>query len=397
MQTQIEMHIKTHTRTRTLYLVRHGEPEFEGGEPRCVGRTDLSLSERGKRQASDLTKFFSDKNITTVYHSYLLRAKQTAELISNGERSVVQEEGLEELDAGEWENLTFGEIRSLFPELYERRGWDIASNPPPGGEEFTVGLLRFKSAIKRILNIADCVDEANGADMSGITDMTSGNIVVVAHAGVNKLFLCDALDLDYNSVLNLAQPYGCINAFEITDGGLRVEYYGVLPVGTPDEAECNRILEHYKTPGKVVAHCRAVSRKAVEIAELLSQRADCCIDLELIKSAALLHDVARVEQYHDEAGYTYLLKCGYPRVANIIRSHHGLAPGDLKSITESTIVFYADKLISGVKEVTIEERFRRSRGRCLTPEAIKSHDQQYNQALIARDLINQFSERSGEL
>ena len=60
---------------------------------------------------------------------------------------------------------------------------------------------------------------------------------------------------------------------------------------------------------------------------------------------------------------------------------------DLENISESTVVFYADKLINGTEEVTLEERFSRSRERCLTPEAQASHRLQYDQAIKAQALI----------
>ena len=134
-----------------------------------------------------------------------------------------------------------------------------------------------------------------------------------------------------------------------------------------------------------MAHCRAVARKAAEIAGSL--KANYRIDLELVKSAALLHDIARTEENHDEAGFNYLLKCGYPRVANVVRSHHKLSPEDFEAITENTVVFYADKLIDGTEEVTLEERFSKSREKCLTPEAQVSHKLQYDQARRVRELI----------
>ena len=43
------------------------------------------------------------------------------------------EEGLVELDAGEWENMEFTEIRSRYPQLYEEGGRSIGTVPPPGG------------------------------------------------------------------------------------------------------------------------------------------------------------------------------------------------------------------------------------------------------------------------
>jgi len=354
-----------------VYLVRHGEPEFPGDERRCIGRTDLPLSERGKRQASDLAAYFSDKSIKSVYHSYLSRSKETAEILSDDKHPVIQADGLEEVAMGEWEGLTFYEIREKYPEIYERRGTDIMHMAPPEGENFTEALPRFSCAVKRIIN------EANG------------NVVIVGHAGVNKVFLCDALGLNYNEMPEMAQPYGCVNTLVPKSNGIFIESYGRMPLDAPDDAECGYLLKQYKTPDKVVAHCLAVSRKAVQIAEAL--KPDCRINRELIMAAALLHDIARTEENHARAGFNYLLKYGYPRIANIVLSHDKLAAEDLENITESTIVFYADKLIYGTEEVTLEERFSRSREKCLTPEARSSHKLQYDQARKAEELIKAFS------
>jgi len=352
-----------------VYLVRHGEPEFPGGERRCIGRTDLPLSGRGRRQASSLAAYFPDKNITSVYHSFLLRAKETAEILSDDTCPVFQTDGLEEIAMGEWDGLTFREIREKYPEMYERRETDIMRAAPPGAENFTNALSRFSCAVKRI------IDEAKG------------NIVIVGHAGVNKVFLCEALGLDYNKMPEMAQPYGCVNALAPKNGGIFVESYGRMPLDAPDDEECGYLLKQYKTPDKVAAHCMAVSRKAVQIAESLKSKPGCRIDRELIRAAALLHDIARTGENHAKAGFNYLFKCGYPRVANIVLSHHNLAPEDLETVTESTIVFYADKLICGTEEVTLEERFSKSREKCATPEARASHKLQYDQARRARDLI----------
>ena len=35
---------------RTIYLIRHGKPEFPDERKYCIGRTDLPLSEEGRTQ-----------------------------------------------------------------------------------------------------------------------------------------------------------------------------------------------------------------------------------------------------------------------------------------------------------------------------------------------------------
>ena len=359
-----------------IYLVRHGECEFiKENESYCIGRTDLPLSERGRQQAADLAAYFADKNISKVYHSYLLRAKQTAEILSNGKYPLIQAGGLEEIDMGEWDGLSFREIRNKYPRLYEKRGKRIIHVVPPGGESFKKGLSRFSAALERIPDKEEALRN----------EVSSANIVIVSHAGVNRIFLCEALGLNYNKVLSVIQPNGCINTIIVQNGSFSVESYGKMPLDAPNETECRYLLKHYATSDNIIAHCMAVSQKAEKIAESLNSNIR--INRELIKSAALLHDIARTEKNHDKAGGNYLLKCGYPLVAKIIHSHHNLAREDLENITESTIVFYADKLINGTEEVTLEERFSISREKCLTPEARSSHRLQYDQAVKVQALI----------
>ena len=353
--------------TEKIYIVRHGEPAFKGNIQRCIGHTDYPLSEQGRSQASDLAVYFRDKGIKAVYHSKLQRARQTAEILSDGRYPLVQTDGLEELYMGEWEGLTFSEIREKHPELYSRRGADIMNIAPPGSESFQAGLSRFTAAVRHIASSA------------------GGNIAIVAHSNVIRIFLCETLGIEHSNVMHIPQPYTCLNIFTYINGALQAGDYGIMPRRAPDPDECRFLLSQFGTPDEVAAHCEAVSGKAAEIAESLA--GDSGIDKDLIIAAALLHDVAKTEENHAEAGSEYLIKCGYPHVAKIIRSHHDIPREDLERVTDSTIVFYADKLISGTDSVSLEERFENSRRKCLTPKAVASHDLQYEQALKAQELL----------
>jgi broad specificity phosphatase PhoE len=63
-----------------MYLVRHCDYD----NPRNIlpGRLPVPLSNLGVEQAKKLATDFSDKNITKIYSSAVLRCKQTAEIIS---------------------------------------------------------------------------------------------------------------------------------------------------------------------------------------------------------------------------------------------------------------------------------------------------------------------------
>lgn len=48
---------------RTIYLIRHGKPEFPDERKYCIGRTDLPLSEEGRTQIRALGETFADAEL----------------------------------------------------------------------------------------------------------------------------------------------------------------------------------------------------------------------------------------------------------------------------------------------------------------------------------------------
>lgn len=75
-------------------------------------------------------------------------------------------------------------------------------------------------------------------------------------------------------------------------------------------------------------------------------------DQKLVRSGALLHDIARLQRHHTKTGAELFLQLGYPEISQIISQHHGLLETKLD---EAAIVFLADKLIQETQRVTIEK------------------------------------------
>lgn len=150
---------------KRVFLIRHGLPEFPEGQRRCIGSTDLPLSEEGSAQAAQMARALPA--VSAVFSSPLTRAMQTAQAITP-DFTVV--DSLRELDYGQWENLSFPEIRRRFPVLYAARAKDL-SLLPPGAESSQSALARFSAAL------------AEAARQS------PGDFAVVAHGGVIALFL----------------------------------------------------------------------------------------------------------------------------------------------------------------------------------------------------------------
>jgi putative nucleotidyltransferase with HDIG domain len=350
---------------RRIFLLRHGEVDC-GGVKRCIGRTDLPLSERGKSQVARLGIFFDGKHVSVVYTSPAQRARLTADSISRGLLPVKVCDALGEIDMGDWEGLSFAEIRERYPELYARRGENPGAVIPPNGESLANAQARAVASIE------------------GILGETRGTIAVVAHAGINRLLICKYRNLALNEWLSLPQPYGCVNVLLEREGSLTVEETGKMPVDAPDEQECLRLLWEKGTPLPVIEHCRAVAKKAAEITRTLTTRG-IAVDGDLVYAGAMLHDIARSHKNHAQTGADWLKKEGYPVVADIIAGHEDLR--EPAQIDETAVVCLADKLVLGTAEVSLEERFAYSLEKCYHKAARIAHEKRFRQALWLREQI----------
>ena len=126
------------------------------------------------------------------------------------------------------------------------------------------------------------------------------------------------------------------------------------------------LLEKENTPENVIDHCKAVCKKAMEIAANFEDA-----DKNLIRKGALLHDIGRSRTHgitHAIVGVEIAKKYGYSQdVLNIIERHIGAGITKEEALKlglpeksyvpetlEEKIVAHADNLISGSKEVTLD-------------------------------------------
>lgn len=124
----------------------------------------------------------------------------------------------------------------------------------------------------------------------------------------------------------------------------------------PSDEECQVILgELYNVRPDKVEHGHMVALVATRIGEQLAATG-LQVDIPLINAAALLHDIAKGQPKHDEAGGRILRNLGFERVGDIVSVHTDLT-GDSAEL-EAKIVYLADKLVQGSQIVSLEERYR---------------------------------------
>ena len=200
---------------RTIYLVRHCRPDLPDTSM-CIGITDIPLSREGLKQAEKLKRYFSDKNINTIYSSPLRRAKRTAEIIAGNKIKVEIRNNLSELNMGKWDGMTFEDIKQKYPREYFERGEDFENYIVEGGESMSM-------CRKRVL-----------AELRNIFINSSGNIIITAHAGVNRLILSELSGMSTKERFSLQKEYGCISRLKFDGNNLEVD---------DAEIDINNVLE----------------------------------------------------------------------------------------------------------------------------------------------------------
>jgi probable phosphoglycerate mutase len=110
-----------------VVLARHGETEWSRSL-RHTGKTDLPLTEEGRRQASALGPRLKGWTFSLVLTSPLQRALETCRLAGYGEQAQVRPD-LVEWDYGRYEGLTTRQIQEIQPD------WSLWRDGCPGGEQ----------------------------------------------------------------------------------------------------------------------------------------------------------------------------------------------------------------------------------------------------------------------
>ena len=138
----------------------------------------------------------------------------------------------------------------------------------------------------------------------------------------------------------------------------------------PSREQALQLLRENHCPTKVIAHCKAVSKVAVETAKTCRKKG-LRVDVDLVEIGALLHDIGRSKTHtvsHLVAGAEIAKKEGLPdSVVAIIERHvgGGLTDAEAKKLgwppgnymptsLEEKIVSYADKLVETSGRVPIQ-------------------------------------------
>ena len=188
-----------------LHLLRHGQVEGFKNK-RYNGQGDVQLTELGRQQSVALAGRLQHLVLSGIYSSDLSRCRFAADQIAQLQRKQPHyREDLRELHTGDWEGQTWQQLQRDYPELWQARLDDIVNVAPPSGENLIQLAQRLRPAIKQI-----------------ISAHVGGEIVIVAHGGVNRVVLLDAIGAPLERLFHIEQDFGCHNIIDFYPDGIAV-------------------------------------------------------------------------------------------------------------------------------------------------------------------------------
>lgn len=136
-----------------LYFIRHGETNWNN-EGKIQGSCDVELNFTGIKQGEELCYKVLENNykFSKIYSSPQKRALETAKILNKATKVEYElMEGLQEIKLGEWEGLTWEEVKNKYSLEFDKWFIERRYTKPPKGESYEDMLQRVLSTIYKII------------------------------------------------------------------------------------------------------------------------------------------------------------------------------------------------------------------------------------------------------
>lgn len=168
-----------------LFFIRHGQTDWNL-YGKIQGSHDIELNDTGIIQAEELSKKVLELNykFSKIYSSPQKRAVKTAEILSRvTNMDYMSMEGLEEINLGEWEGLSWKEVKEKYPTEYEEWYMNRRYAKPPKGESYQDVLERVLTAMHKII------------------DENSHDVAIVTHSAVIMCLQCYITNTPFDEMM----------------------------------------------------------------------------------------------------------------------------------------------------------------------------------------------------
>ncbi len=164
----------------TLYLVRHGETEWNLKHI-TQGQSNSSLTETGIQQAKTIANEFKDIHFDAIFSSDLTRTQRTAEIIKLDREIIIQTSKLlRERSYGRFEGKHADEFRNTLKEKLAKR------ESLPDEESWTFELAEDVETDEAI--VSRFITQLREVSVAYL----GKNVLIVSHGGPIRMFLIKA-------------------------------------------------------------------------------------------------------------------------------------------------------------------------------------------------------------
>ena len=184
-----------------LILVRHALT-VDNQKSRLSGHIDSSISEEGKEQIDKITNYLKDFDIDKIYTTTSSRTKDTVKKLSELKYiEIIEKESLKEISFGDFEGLTFDEIKDKYPKEFQdmiEKGYEYKY---PNGESLIDSYNRVCIELDNIISNND--------------DRT---ILICSHGGTIRNIITYLISNSYKYHWNFKIDNGSVTILEVQDG-----------------------------------------------------------------------------------------------------------------------------------------------------------------------------------
>lgn len=184
-----------------LILVRHALT-VDNQKSRLSGHIDSSISEEGKEQIDKITNYLKDFDIDKIYTTTSSRTKDTVKKLSELKSiEIIEKESLKEISFGDFEGLTFDEIKDKYPKEFQdmiEKGYEYKY---PNGESLIDSYNRVCIELDNIISNND--------------DRT---ILICSHGGTIRNIITYLISNSHKYHWNFKIDNGSVTILEVQDG-----------------------------------------------------------------------------------------------------------------------------------------------------------------------------------
>jgi len=180
-----------------IYLSRHGQSIYNT-EDRIGGNSNLSPA--GQIYALKLASYMNNLTNIEIWTSSLLRTINTAVLLQFPK---IIYKGLDEINAGDFENLTFGEFKKNYFEEYNKRKLNKLKYKYSNGESYLDLIERVNPFVKKAID----------------TIKKRGPLLIIAHQAVLRVIYGKLMNYNEKDIPHLSIPLHTIFKIELDNRG----------------------------------------------------------------------------------------------------------------------------------------------------------------------------------